>query len=290
MKKKKRNVVVEWIIDILVIIAAAAIFALGAVSFISPNNIAPGGATGVAIILTELTGLPLGLLIAAINVPLIIVGFIILSKKTMVKTLISVAVITVMTDFVFVDFPVYNAGEGNGILAALFGGLLLGAGVGLTYSREATSGGTDIIAKILAKYNPHITLGVLQLVADAVVVLLGLAVFRDLNAAMYAVVSMFVQSKVVDMLVYGKDECRFLLVFSANPDPIIEKLLQQDRGVTILNGEGAYSKAPRKVIATAVYKSSYRAVKRIIKETDPAAFVVTTSASEVLGEGFQKLA
>lgn len=280
----------EWIVDIAVIAAAAAIFSVGAVCFISPNNIAPGGGTGIAIILQKLTDLSLGTLIAAVNIPLIIAGFILLSKKTMIKTLISVVIITVMTDYVFVEMPPYVADGGNGILAAVFGGVLLGAGVGLTYWREATSGGTDIVAKILNKYFPHLTLGKIQLLADAAVVLAGLAVFRDLNAALYAVISIFVQSKVVDMIVYGGQECRFLLVFSDKPKKLAEQLLKQDRGVTLLDGEGAYTGSPRKVIATAVYKSDYAKVKRIIKETDPAAFVITTGASEVLGKGFQKLA
>ncbi|MBQ9948996.1 MAG: YitT family protein [Oscillospiraceae bacterium] len=290
MSRKNRSAIVTWVIDIAVIAAAAAVFAVGAVCFITPNDIAPGGATGIAVILHELTGMPLGALILLINIPLIIMGFILLSKKTMIKTLISVAVITVMTDFVFADLPVYKADGGNGMLAAVFGGVLLGAGVGLTYAREATTGGTDIIAKTLNKFFPHMTLGKMQLYADAVVILAGLAVFRNINAALYAVVSIFVQAKVVDMLVYGGQECRFLLVFSENTRQLTERLLQQDRGVTLLNGEGAYSGRACKVIATAVYKSDYAKVKRMIKEIDPAAFVITTGASEVLGEGFQKLA
>lgn len=289
MSKKKKSRVLQWIIDIAVIIAAAAVFSLGAVCFISPNDIAPGGATGIAIILQELTGISLGTLIAAVNIPLIIAGFILLSKKTMVKTLISVVVITVMTDYVFAKMPVYTAEQGNGILAAVFGGVLLGAGIGLTYAREATSGGTDIVAKILNKYFPQLTLGKIQLAADAAVVLAGLAVFRDLNAALFAVISIFVQAKVVDILVYGGQECRFLLVFSAKPEEVTERILERGRGVTLLKGEGAYSGTERRIIATAVYKSEYARVKRIIREIDPSAFVITTGASEVLGEGFQKL-
>ena len=287
--KRRGRAFLKWLWDIAVIAFAAAIYSLGLVCFISPNHIAPGGATGIAIIISGLTELNVGLLIAAINVPLLIVGFILLNKRTMFKTLISVALITVMTDFVFADIPVYIADSGTGILAAVFGGVLTGAGVGLTYAREATSGGTDIIAKVVNRFFPDFKLGTIQFAMDALVVLAGLAVYRDLNVVLYAVISIFVQSRLVDTLVYGGQECRFLLVFSDKPQEISQKLLQADRGVTFLRGEGAYSGADRKVIATAVYKSDYSKVKRLIRETDPKAFVIVTSAGEVFGEGFRKL-
>ncbi len=288
-KNKKLPAVLRWIIDILLIAAAAAIYSVGLVAFISPNNIAPGGATGIAIILSELTKLPVGMLIAAINVPLIIVGFFLLNKKIMIKTLISVLLISVMTDYVLVDMPLYDMENAEGILAAVFGGVLTGAGIGITYAREATSGGTDIVAKIINRFRPDFKLGQIQFAADAVVILAGLLVFRDLNAAMYAVIVVFVQSKLVDALVYGGQASRFMLIFSQHPQEIADKLLKQDRGVTLLRGKGAYSGEERPVIATAVYKSDYTKVKRLVKETDPAAFIITTGATEVLGEGFQKL-
>ena len=289
MSRKQRSALVEWTIDIAVIVLAAAIFSVGIVCFISPNDIAPGGGTGIAIILSELTSLPLGLLIAAVNVPLIVAGFVLLNKKIMVKTLISVAVITLMTDFVFADMPLYNADGGNGILAAVFGGVLMGAGIGLTYARGATSGGTDIIAKIVSRFHPDLKLGQIQFLSDAVIILLGLAVFRDLDAALYAVISVFVQSKLVDMLVYGGQESRLLMVFSEIPHEISKRLVEADRGVTLLQGEGAYSGTHRHVIVTAVYKSDYTKIRRMIRDTDPSAFVIVTSAGEVFGKGFRPL-
>ncbi len=292
--KKVREIAAEvpavrWLVDVAVIAAAAAVYSLGVVCFISPNNIAPGGATGIAIIISGLTDWDVGLLIAVINIPLLIAGFILLNKRTMIKTLISVVLITVLTDVVFADIPRYIADEGNGILAAVFGGVLMGAGIGLTYAREATSGGTDIVAKVVNRFFPDHKLGTIQFAADAAVVLAGLAVYRDFNVVLYAVISIFVQARLVDVLVYGGQECRFLLVFSEKPLDISDRLLKARRGVTFLNGEGAYSGSERKVIATAVYKSDYSKVKRIIHEADPAAFVIVTGAGEVFGQGFQQL-
>lgn len=289
MSRKQRSVLTGWTVDIAVIVLAAAIFSVGVVCFISPNDIAPGGGTGIAIILSELTGLPLGLLIAAVNIPLMIIGFVLLNKKIMVKTLVSVVLITLMTDWVFAGMPIYNADGGNGILASVFGGVLMGAGIGLTYASGATSGGTDIVAKIISRFHPDFKLGQIQFLADAVIILLGLAVFRDLDAALYAVISVFVQSKLVDMLVYGGQESRLLMVFSEIPHEISKRLVEADRGVTLLQGEGAYSGSVRKVLVTAVYKSDYTKVRRMIRDADPSAFVIVTSAGEVFGKGFQPL-
>lgn len=289
MGRKQRSALLKWTIDIAVIAVAAVIFSVGVVCFISPNDIAPGGGTGIAIILSELTGVSLGTLIAAVNIPLIIAGFVLLNKRIMAKSLISVALITLLTDYVLADIPVYVADGGNGILAALFGGVLMGAGIGLTYAREATSGGTDIVAKIISRFKPEMKLGRIQFIADAVVILAGLCVFRNLDAALYAVISVFVQAKIVDALVYGGQESRLLLIFSDTPQELAKRLLEAERGVTLLHGEGAYSGSDRRVLLTAVYKSDYAKIKRLVKQTDPSAFMVVTSAGEVFGNGFQPL-
>ncbi|MDE7360729.1 MAG: YitT family protein [Oscillospiraceae bacterium] len=285
----KKNTVLRWTFDILVIMIGAAVYSLGVHCFISPNNIAPGGVTGIAIIVSGLTEMQVGTLILLLNVPLIVLGFFLLNKATMVKTLISVAAITAATDLAEMFVPVYSAENGNGIMAAIFGGALMGAGMGLTYQREGTSGGTDIITKMINRFFPDLKLGGIQAALDGLVVLAGLVVYKDINVVLFAVVAIFVQSKFIDVLVYGSQESRFLLIFSRCPTEIAKKLLEQERGVTLLNGEGAYSGEHRQVVATAVHRSAYSKVKRIVREIDPKAFVVTTTAGEVFGEGFAKL-
>lgn len=286
---KKGKKLLRYVTDLLLIVVANSVYALGVNVFVSPNNIAPGGVTGVSVIISSITPIPVGVLIAGINVPLIILGFIFLNKKIMIKTLISVIVLSVMTDVVMVNVPVYRATEGNGILAAIFGGLLMGFGLGLNYMRESTTGGTDIINKIITRFRPTVRLGTLVLITDSFVVAFGYIVYRDLDVIMYAVISIFVQSKIIDVMVYGGQECKFMLIFSERFEEISERLLKNNFGVTLLKGEGAYSRAEREIIAVAVHKSDYVRVRRAIKEMDPKAFVVITGASEVLGEGFQKL-
>ena len=285
MKKKIRR----WVIDILVMILAAAIYSLGVHIFISPNDIAPGGVTGIAIILTEFWGISVGTLIFLLNIPLIIAGFILLNKTTMIKTMISVALITVFTNLAEMFVPVYDASGGNGVIAAIFGGAAMGIGLGLGYNRESTSGGTDILTKIIGKYLPDFKLGGIQAVLDGIVVVLGFAVNRDVNTVLFATIAIFVQSKLIDTIVYGSQESRFMLIFSENYKKIAEEILKQSNGVTLFKGEGAYSGNERQVLATAVHRSNYSKVKRIVKTADPKAFVITTSANEVYGEGFTKL-
>lgn len=279
----------RWALDTLIIIFGAGIYALGVHCFTAPNNIAPGGVTGIATIISYVTGARLGTLISVINIPLLIAGFILLNRKTMIKTLIGVASLSLMTDYVLKDIPVYIADNGGGILASIFGGLLMGAGLGIVYAREGTTGGTDIINKIINRFKPEIKLGQISFLINAGVALSGYFVYKNLDVVLYAIVSVFVQSKVIDMLVYGGLEGKFLMIFSEKPQEIAERLLKQKRGVTLLKGEGAYSGEERQVVCIAVHKNEYVKVKRIVKETDPNAFVIITGASEVLGKGFQKL-
>lgn len=279
----------RWVIDIAVIIAGSGVYALGVHCFTAPNNIAPGGVTGLATIVSFVTDLNIGMLITVMNIPLLIAGFFLLNRGTMIKTLIGVVVLSVMTDWLLKDVPVYVADSGGGILAALFGGLLMGAGLGIVYGREGTTGGTDIINKIINRFKPEIKLGQISFLVNAAVALSGYIVYKNLDVVLYAIVSVFVQSRVIDGLVYGGLEGKFLMIFSEKPQEIADRLLKLKRGVTLLSGKGAYSGENRQVVCIAVHKNEYVKVKRIVKQTDPNAFVIITGASEVLGKGFQKL-
>lgn len=288
-RSENKGARLRWLVDAIIILAAAAVYSLGVCCFISPNGIAPGGVTGIAVVIAAVSPIKVGTLIFALNIPLMILGFIFLNKATMVKTIFSVLAITIFTDIFEDALPVYDADGGNGIMAALFGGALMGIGLGLNYRRESTSGGTDIIIKMIQKYSPDMKLGVLTAVLDTFVVAFGMYVYRDINVVLFAVVAIYIQSQLIDFLVYGTQESRFLLIFSQYSTEISQRLLEQERGVTLLKAKGAYSGEEREVIATAVHRTAYSKVKRLVREVDPKAFVVTTSAGEVLGEGFMKI-
>lgn len=281
------NKVLRWVIDIILVIFGATLYSVGLHCFASPNDIASGGVGGISIIINELTNISVGLLYGVINVPLIIIGFIFLGKKMMIKTMIGVATITAATDWLLpmINIPVYSGGDK--LLAAIFGGIFFGAGMGLVYLREGTTGGTDIINKLINKKFPHFSMGVIMLSTDAVVIVASMVVFKTIEAGLYSMISIFIASKVMDMILYGSFEGKMLLIFSDKYEEISEYIMNSlERGVTWLDGEGAYSKREKHIICCAVHKNEYSKVKRKVKEIDPGAFIIITNAGEVLGMGF----
>lgn len=284
---QSNNKALRWIVDIILIIFGAGLYAVGLHSFATPNGIASGGVGGISIIINELTDINVGIMYGAINVPLIIIGLIFLGKKMMVKTVISVAVITAATDYLlpYLNVPMYS--DGDKILAAIFGGIFFGIGMGFVYLREGTTGGTDIINKLINKKYPHFSMGVIMMSTDAVVIVASMIVFGTIEAGLYAIISIFAASKVMDMILYGSFEGKMLLIFSDKYEAISDYIMTSlDRGVTYLDGTGAYSKAEKHIICCAVHKNEYSKVKRKVKEIDTNAFIIITNAGEVLGEGF----
>lgn len=274
------------IFELLKITVAAIVFSAGVHFFISSNNIAPGGATGAAVILSNFLDIGVGTLILIINVPLLVLGFIFLERAVMLKTLFSVALITVFTDIAEIYLPAYSE---NGIISAIYGGAAMGVGLGLTYQSEGTSGGSDILTKIIGKYFPQYRLGAIQAALDIAVVAAGFLVFSDVDSVLLAIIAILVQSTVIDRIIYGGRESRLMLIFSKKNEEISKQIISADHGLTILKGEGAFSRKETQVLMTAVRRNSYTKIKRIVRDIDPSAFVITTNADEVLGLGFEKL-
>ncbi len=284
VEKPKKNL--KWLLDIPLIILGSAIYAAGINCFTAPNGIAPGGVGGLATVINYLSGdkIGIGLLIGLFNIPLIIAGFIKLGKPMMIRTLLAVAVATVCTDYVAVLFPEY---VGDRILAAVFGGLLIGSGIGLVYLREGTTGGTDIVNKLIQRAKPHLSLGVIMMITDAFVVVVSIIAYGELESGLYAIIAIFVTSKVMDMILYGGREGKAVLIFSDKYEEIGSAIISNiARGATFLKGEGVYTHADKNVICCAVQKNEYVKLKRIVKEIDEKAFIITANANEVLGEGF----
>lgn len=277
----------KLLIDTLSIIAGSALYSVGLHFFTAPNEIAPGGVGGISTLINSLSGLSIGLLYAIINVPLLIIGLIFLGKCTMIKTVISVAVISFLTDYGLeaVALPVYE--NGDRLLAAITGGVLFGVGTGLIYRSEGTSGGTDIITKLINKRLPHFRMGVITLAIDAVIVTVSAVVYHNIESALYAIIAIFLCSKIMDLILYGSLEGKMLLIFSESYEKITDFIIKElSRGVTLLHGSGAYSGKDKKIICCAVHKNEYAKLKRRINEIDRSAFIIITNAGEVLGFGF----
>ncbi|MCL2456712.1 MAG: YitT family protein [Defluviitaleaceae bacterium] len=273
-------------VDIFFIIFASLIYSVGIHSFTVPNDIVPGGIVGLAIVINNFLPVSVGIIFAAINIPLVLVGFKFLGKNRMVKTLISVAVITAATDWLFAGVPVYS---GDTILASIFGGVLFGAGTGMVFAREGTTGGIDIINGIIGKISPHLRMGGIIIATNAIIITLAMLTFRSIESGLYAVIAIFVSGKVTDLILYGSLEGKLLLIFSDDYEKIARKIIKTEgRGVTFLKGTGAFTGNEKNVICCAVHNNQYAKVKRIAREIDPSCFMIITNAREVFGEGFKE--
>ncbi len=285
-KKPQKKRSLKWLIDIPLLILGSIIYSAGINCFTAPNDIAPGGISGLATVISYLTNhaVSIGLVFGLVNIPLIIAGFLRLGKVLMAKTVLAVAVTTVCTDFLSGFFPVYT---GDRIIAAVFGGVLMGAGLGIVYNRDGTTGGTDIINKIIQKAKPHLSLGVIMMMTDAFVVLVSILAFGNLESGLYAIIAIFVSSRLMDYILYGGREGKAVLIFSEKAEEIGKAITTSiSRGATYLKGQGVYTGADKNVICCAVPKNEYAKLKRIVREYDVKAFIITATADEVLGEGF----
>jgi len=276
----------NYVADVILIILGSLVYSLGLHCFTAPNGIAPGGVIGVATVVHSFAPLQVGTLYALFNLPLLIIGFIQLGKARMIKTVLSVAVITAATDFLYVNLPVY---EGDKVLAALFGGALFGFGMGLIYVREGTSGGIDIVNRIINKKSPHLRMGAIGFGSDAVIIAGAMFAYRSIESGLYAIIAIFVSGRVIDLILYGSLEGKLLYIFSDESSEITKMILfEEKRGATILKGVGAYSGAERDVVCCAVQKNQYARIKRRVAEIDKDAFIIITNAGEVFGKGFSE--
>lgn len=287
-KQKNSTAMRFWqaMLDYILVLIGTIIFAFSVYVFTVPANIAPGGVTGISTIINHVSSLSVGTLYTLINIPLLIIGFIMLSKRLMIRTLLSVVAFTAVYDYVFPLFmPVF---QGEGILSSLYGGILLGIGLGIVYSKDSTTGGTDIINRIILKFFPHFKIGQITFVTDAIVILIAMLVFKNINAGLYAIIVIYAQGQVIDKLVYGGYEAKMLMIFTDKPDEISRKIIEIGRGVTSVQGKGAFSGNDKKVLYTVIHKNQYFKLKRLVKEIDSSAFLVVSSVNEVLGEGFKE--
>ena len=273
------------ILDYLIITLGTAIFALSVHVFTAPNNIAPGGVTGLATAISHLTSVPLGTLFFVFNIPLIALGFWKLGKDFIVKTLYSIVLFTLLTDFAFARLYCYH---GELIIVSIFGGILAGAGLALVFLRGGSTGGTDIVNRIIGRKFPSIKLGNIVMATDAVVIIFACFIFRNIESALFAVVTIFVQSFAMNKIIYGLDTGKHVQIITEFPEKIAKEIHDTlGRGATIIAAKGSYTSQEKFVLLAAVRNNQFYTLKQIVKECDDKAFIIVSDASEVLGEGFK---
>lgn len=275
MKKVKKYVIITL---------AAFVYAIGVSLFTDPNNMAPGGVTGISIILSRILPVSTGTFIMLINVPILIFAIWKFGISLTLSTIYATALISVFTNVL----APYGAATDDILLAALVGGTLTAISIGVILRAGATTGGMDIIVKALRLRFPHLKTGKIFFIADALVVTLSGIVFRDLNAALYAAISAICTSVVMDIVLYGRDEAKLLYIISSRAEEIAGRLLSDlDIGVTYIKGQGAYSGDNKRVIMCVVKKPVSPRAEEIVKQEDPHSFMIITSATEVFGEGYK---
>lgn len=287
----------EWFRVWTLIIVGAFILASGFVFFIDPHRIAPGGVYGIGIIVHYLTkgvfswapeGFPIGTVGLILNVPLTIIGIKLLGPRFGVKTVIGFILTSVFIDAQHYLFG-YEPLVDDALLSSIFGGVLIGFGLGLIFKSKATSGGSDIIAMIIAKYT-RLPLGQLMIYVDSAIVLIALAAFQDWKIPLYSWIVIFITGKVIDMTIQGVSYDKTLFIISDKYEEIREKLIVDlDRGGTLINAVGMYQGQEKKIIFTNVSRREVYILRDYIQNIDPNAFVTVIDANEILGNGFKPI-
>jgi uncharacterized membrane-anchored protein YitT (DUF2179 family) len=288
----------KWFISYSLIVIGSIILAAGFVFFISPYKIVPGGVYGIAIVIHYMTvgvfswapsGLPIGMMGLIMNIPLTIVGIRILGPRFGVKTVVGFVLTSV-----FMDLITYFYGEaplvvGDALLSSIFGGVLVGLGLGLIFKSKATSGGSDIIAMIFAKYT-NLPLGQLMIYVDSAIVLIGLVVFADWKIPLYSWIVIFVTGKTIDIVLTGMSVDKTLFIVSDKFEQIRDRIINDlNRGGTYIPGKGMYNGSDKTIIFTVVNRREMALLQEFIHEIDPKAFLTVLEANEILGEGFKSL-
>lgn len=272
--------------EYLIITIASFLYGAGTSLLVDPNNLAPGGMTGLAIVLNRLLNIGTGMWFFILNIPILFIAIWKFGMRFTISTIYATVMISVFTDIsnrFLSGYVVHDI-----ILAVTFGSAMTGVAIGLIFKCHATSGGTDVIIKLLRIKYPHIKTGILYILTDMFVLIIAAFVFHDLAAAMYSFISVVVISFMVDYVLYGRDGAKLIYIISDRPEIITARLLDElDIGVTHVFAEGAYSREKKKVIMCAIKKRLYPQAEDIVREEDPNAFMIVSSASEIFGEGYK---
>ncbi len=267
------------------VILGGAIYAVGIEWLFKPVAMISGGVTGISMIINMLTRLPVGVLIIIMNIPLFIIAFKMFGFKFMVGSLVGMLASSVFIDLLsLLPFEPITL---DPLLAAVYGGIVTGLGSGIIFAAGASSGGVDVIAKIYRRKYPYINFGTFILVLDFVVISAYALIFRLYENAMYTILAVFIASKVIDLVLYGVSNSKLCYIISESSEEIKEEIVKTlHRGVTVIEGRGAYSGLPKQVLLCVIKRQQIVQIKKLIRCIDQQAFVVVSDARDVFGRGF----
>ena len=294
--------------DYVMITVASFVYAVSVSMFLDPNSLAPGGITGIAIILNRLFGIETGTWMLLINIPILLIGIWKFGLRFILSTIYCTAMTSLFTNLLtpvgaVTTDPLLASLAGSALmasngsvvtaptdplLASLAGSALMAVSMGWVFKAGSTTGGTDIIIKLLRLKFPYLKTGALFFLTDVVIVIASAFVFRNVDKALYAGIVVIITSVVLDVVLYGRDEAKLIYIISDHAEKIAGRLLEElDIGVTYVQGSGAYSGKEKSVIMCAMKKNISPKAEEIVKEEDPLAFMIVTSATEIFGEGYK---
>jgi uncharacterized membrane-anchored protein YitT (DUF2179 family) len=272
--------------EVLILVVGCFLMAASLNLFFNPHSIAPGGLTGLAVVINTISPIPLWVVNLVLNIPLFALAFKILSRKDCIKTVLGILLLTLalkITDnLAMIDVT------NDIILAIISGSILMGFGHGLIFRINGTTGGTDLIGLLLNKYIPSLSVPVLMGIVDSVVVALSGIVTGRIEIALYSTLALYIIVKMSDLMIEGFDYSKSFMIISDKYKDINQIIMEDlERGATILNGEGAYTGSDKKVILVVVAKKEVVKLKKLVKETDPNSFIIITDIHEAVGNGFK---
>lgn len=294
---KKLNLKLEpkpLAVDVVYDVIGSLLYAFGMINFAKSSNFAPGGVSGLAMLINHVTkgvfgfsdGFPIGLATLIINIPIIVFCFKALGLSFFFRSAKTMVISALITDLLIPLVPWEYTG--SPMLAAIFGGILAGAGLALVYMRDSSTGGSDFVILAVRKKNPQLSIGVISLAVDGIIILLGGFVYGTVDAALYGLIMTITYSLIIDKIMYGNDSRKLLTIITTNGQGISDRIMQDiDRGVTIMNGKGAFTGADKSILLCACSKTEVFKIKRIAHDVDEQSFTMVSSIDAAYGYGFK---
>ncbi len=274
--------------DTLYDIIGCALFALGFYTFAEQGGFAPGGMTGIALMIRYFTGAPLGALVLCMNIPIILICGRLLGRRFFLRSVRTILISTFMMDVVFANLPLYT---GEPLLAAVFTGICSGAGLGVIYMRGSSTGGSDFIIAAVKRIKPHLSFGQITLVLDGIVIMMGWPVYGTINAVLYGLIAVFAATIVMDKIIYGAGSGKLVIAVTDYGKDIAAAISQSvERGSTLVPATGSYTGVAREMLYCACSNNEVFQIRHDIASVDPRAIIIICEANEVFGEGFSLIA
>lgn len=288
--KLNKNQVGNVLLDNLFWVLGCILYSTGVTFFAVPNKIAQSGITGVAILVNYLIKTPIGITNFVLNVPLFILAWIFVGKRFTIKTLWVTLMLSGIMDLTtwMIKQEIFSVYKGDVLLAAIFCGACCGTGISLVFLRNATTGGTDVVMRLLRKIWPNISMGRLILVVDTTIVVVAAIVYHSVESALYAAIEIFISTKVIDYVMYGSGNGKMLMIFTKRAKDVSAAITgRTTRGVSIVPIEGGFTGEHKNLLICVVRNNEVSKIRRLVKAVDRETFIVVTEARAVLGQGFK---